>query len=60
MRIQFTDSFVLSILSQGGTPATLIAERIGLNGGNPFRRGLCTLVDPYSVLGFDPNDLSLL
>ena len=46
MRIQFTDSFVLSILSQGGTPATPIAERIGLNGGNPFRRGLCTLVNP--------------
>ena len=23
-----------------------IAERIGLNGGNPFIRGLCTLADP--------------
>ena len=23
-----------------------IAERISLNGGNPFRRGLCTLADP--------------
>ena len=23
----------------------LIAERVGLNGGNPFIRGLCTLAD---------------
>ena len=23
-----------------------IAERMGLNGGNPFLSGLCTLVDP--------------
>ena len=23
-----------------------IAEKIGLNGGNPFIRGLCTLADP--------------
>ena len=24
----------------------LIAERMGLNAGNPFLRGLCTLTDP--------------
>ena len=40
-----------------GVPA---AEKIGLNDGNPFLRGFCTLTDPLSVPVFEPNGLSLL
>ena len=36
-----------------------IAERISLNGGNPFIRGLCILADPSSVPGFEPTALNL-
>ena len=36
-----------------------ISETMGFNGGNPFLRGLCTLVGPYSVPGFEPTGLSL-
>ena len=37
-----------------------IAERIGLNGGSLFLRGLCTLADTESSPGFEPTGLSLL
>ena len=37
-----------------------ITKRIGLNGGNPFIRGLCTLGYPNSVPGFEPTGLILL
>ena len=36
------------------------AKRIGLNGGNPFIRGLCTLADHLSIPDFEPTGLSLL
>ena len=37
-----------------------IAERMGLDCSNPFFRGLYILVDPCSVLDFEPTGFSLL
>ena len=36
-----------------------VVERIDLNEGNPFLRGLCTLAGPKSVPDFEPTGPSL-
>ena len=37
-----------------------VAERIDLNGGNPFIKSLWILGDRWSVLGFEASGISLL